>query len=107
MLESSSSAGPWVSAGILLVIIGTLIKFRGWTFLVAGYDEFSSVPANTVANLAGNTILRIGIAALVLGGLIAITEITPYLPTVFGVIVLLDVARLIYRLNTYSPSNTA
>lgn len=106
MIELSSSALQWLGVGALLVIAGVLIKFRGWTFLLAGYDETAPIPDDVVANVAGNTVLRIGIAALVLGALVTVTEIPSRLPLVFGVIVFLDVARLIYRLNTYTPAET-
>lgn len=48
MIEPSSSALPWLSAGSLLLILGVLIRFRGWTFLLAGYDGSSSIPDDVV-----------------------------------------------------------
>ena len=101
-----STALQWLSAGLVLLIAGVLITFRGWTFLLAGYDETSPVPDEVVADVAGNTILRIGLAAIVLGVLIVVTDVPSYLPTVFGGIIVLAVVRMIYRLRTYSPANT-
>jgi hypothetical protein len=106
MFGLSTAGIQWLSAGILLVLVGALIKFQGWTFLLAGYDETSPVPDDVVANIAGNTIIRIGLTATVLGVLIVVTEIPSYLPPLFGAIIILAVARLIYRLRTYTPSDT-
>jgi putative flippase GtrA len=105
MFGLPSTALQWLSAGLVLLIVGVLIKFRGWTFLLAGYDETSPVPDEVVADVAGNTILRIGLAAIVLGVLIVITNVPSYLPTAFGGIIVLAVVRMIYRLRTYSPAN--
>ncbi|UHQ96134.1 hypothetical protein [Natrinema halophilum] len=104
MIEPSSTALQWLSVGSLLMITGALIKFRGWTFLLAGYDRTSPLPDDVVADIAGNTVLRIGIAALVLGVLVAITDVPPYIPIIFQVSILFAVLRLIYRLYTYTPA---
>ncbi|GAB6862510.1 hypothetical protein ACFR97_17105 [Haloplanus litoreus] len=106
MFGLPSTALQWLSAGLVLLIAGVLIKFRGWTFLLAGYDETSPVPDEVVADVAGNSILRIGLAAIVLGVLIVSTDVPPYLPGVFGGIIVLAVVRMIYRLRTYTPANT-
>lgn len=107
MIELSSNAFQWLGVGVLLTIVGVLIKFRGWTFLLAGYDKSSSIPDDVVANIAGNTVLRIGVAVLVLGAVMAVTDIPSSLLAIFGVIVLVAVVRLIYRLNTYTSAETA
>ena len=106
MFGLPSTALQWLSAGLVLLIAGVLIKFRGWTFLLAGYDETSPVPDEVVADVAGNTILRIGLAAIVLGVLIVSTDVPSYLPTVFGGLIVLAVVRMIHRLRTYTPANT-
>ena len=103
MFGLPSIAVEFLGAGALLLVLGYLIRFREWTFLLAGYDETSPVPAEVAANVAGNTVLRIGVAALVVGGAYAVANPPAYLSGIFAAIVVLDVARLIYRLNTYSP----
>ena len=106
MFGLPSMALQWLGVGVLLLTAGALIKFRGWTFLLAGYDKTSPVPDEVVADIAGNTVLRIGLAEIALGVLIVITDIPSYLPVVFEVIILLAVVRLIYRPYTYTPANT-
>ena len=101
MFRLSPSALQWIGVGLLLVVLGGLIAFREWTFLIAGYDVTSSVPTDVAANVVGNTVLRLGLAAVALGVFAVITEVPP-----FGVVVLLAVARLLYRLRTYSPTKT-
>ena len=97
----------WLGVGGLLVVLGYLIKVRQWTFLLAGYDRTSPVPDDVVADIAGNTVLRIGLASVTLGVVVALSDVPSHLPTVFGVVILLTVARLIYRLHTYTPTDVA
>jgi uncharacterized membrane protein YeaQ/YmgE (transglycosylase-associated protein family) len=53
--------------------------------------------------MAGNTILRVGIAVFVFGVLASVTTLPSYLELVVGAVILLAVLRLVYRLNTWSP----
>jgi len=107
MLGLPSIAVEWLGVGALLVVLGYLIRFRQWTFLVAGYDETSRLPDDAVANIAGNTVLRIGLATIGLGAVFALADPPSYLPVVFGAAVLLAVVRLLYRLRTYTPADAA
>ncbi|WP_115862816.1 hypothetical protein [Halorussus litoreus] len=107
MVDFASVAVEWFAVGALLVALGALIKFRQWTFLLAGYDQTSPVPDDFVADVAGNTILRIGLAAVGLGVAFTLADPPSYLATVFEVAVLLAVGRLIYRLHTYAPDSAA
>ncbi len=107
MIELPSMAMQWFGVGALFVVLGYLIKFRGWTFLLAGYDSTSPIPDDVIADIAGNTVLRIGIAALILGAVITLADTPSYLPTIFEAAVLLAVARLLYRLHTYTPDDVA
>lgn len=102
------NAAAWLGAGALLVVVGYLVRFQGWTFLLAGYDDPTSpVPDEVVAEIAGNTILRIGLASLGLGAVVVLADTPEYLSTVFAVAIVLAVARLVYRLNTYTPTEAA
>jgi hypothetical protein len=103
MLGIPSGAVGWLGAGALLVVMGALIKYRGWTFLVAGYDETASIPDDVVANVAGNTVLRIGIAVVVVGVVNVVTSPPSYLSLLVAGGIVLATARLVYRLNTYTP----
>jgi hypothetical protein len=107
MFDSTSVAVEWFAVGALLVALGALIKFRQWTFLIAGYDRTSSVPEEVAADLVGNTVLRIGVAAGVIGAFVTFTSAPSYLGTIFEVVVLVAVARLLYRLHTYTPNGAA
>lgn len=104
MIELSSGVLEWLATGCLLTIAGGLIKFRGWTFLIAGYDETGSVPEPVARDMAGNTVLRVGIAVSAFGLLASVTNIPSYLGTLIGVAIVLDVLRLIYRANTYTST---
>lgn len=107
MLGLPSPALEWLGVGALLVVLGALIRFRGWTFLVAGYDATSPLPDDVVASVVGNTVLRIGLAAAALGGAYVVTDLPSYLPLVFEAAVLVAVVRLLYRLHTYAPADAA
>jgi hypothetical protein len=101
------SAVEWLASGAFVVFLGGLVKFAGWTWLLAGYSESTpAVPDGVVRDVAGNTILRVGVAVLSVGVLAAVTDPPPYLGVVVGGVILLDVGRLLYRLNAGSPSRT-
>jgi hypothetical protein len=106
VIEPSSGAFEWLAVGIFLTVAGTLIKFRGWTFLLAGYDETGEIPDDVVQNIAGNTILRVGLAVFAIGILVSVTNPPSYLGVLVGTGIVLAVLRMIYRLNTWSPRTT-
>ncbi len=107
MVTLDSIAIEWLASGALVTILGVLIKFAGWTWLLAGYSESaSSVPDDVVRDIAGNTVLRIGIAVLAFGILASVIDLPSYLGTVVGAAIVLAVLRLLYRLNTWSPSTS-
>ncbi len=101
------NATAWLGVGALLVVVGYLVRFQGWTFLLAGYDRTSPVPEDAAAEIAGNTILRIGLASLGLGAVVVLADAPEYLSAVFAAVIVLAVARLVYRLNTYTPTEAA
>lgn len=107
MFTIGSAALEWFAVGAVLTVLGALVKFRQWTFLLAGYDRTSPVPDEVVADVAGNTVLRIGLATLGLGVAFTVADPPSYLGTVFAAAVLLAVARLVYRLRTYAPETAA
>lgn len=103
MIEPSADALEWLAVGGLLTIAGALIKFRGWTVLLAGYDDTASVPEDVVRDVAGTTVLRIGIAVFAFGVLASVTTPPTSLGLLIGAAIVIDVLRTIYRLNTWSP----
>lgn len=108
MVTFGALALEWLASGLFVTVLGALIKFAGWTWLLAGYSESTSpVPDDVVQDLAGNTILRVGIAVFVVGVLASVTDLPPYLNAVVGAAIVVAVLRLLYRLNTWSSSQTA
>lgn len=104
MLELGPRALQWLGAGALVTLLAVLVRVAGWTWLLAGYSKSSSaVPDEVVRDIAGNTLLRIGIALLGVGALAAVTDLPSSLGLLVSAAVVLAVARLIYRLNTWSP----
>lgn len=106
------SLGPlaveWLAIGAFVVLLGALVKFAGWTWLVAGYSESNAaVSDDVVRDTVGNTVLRVGVAVLVVGALASVTSLPSYLTLAVGAVIVLDVARLLYRLNAGSPSGAA
>jgi hypothetical protein len=93
----------WLVVGSLLAFAGALIKFRGWTFLLAGHDETAAIPERVVQNVAGNTVLRIGIVVFLVGIVESVTNPPPYLDVLVEVGIALMVLRMLYRLYTWSP----
>ncbi|WP_135820934.1 DUF3784 domain-containing protein [Halostella litorea] len=105
MQVPESIAVEWLASGALVVAFGVLVRFRNWTFLVAGYDESTAVPEDVVANVVGNMLLRVGIAVAAFGAVASYVDPPTYLATVVGVLVAVEAARTIYRLNTYAPAD--
>ena len=101
MVGMSSGGVATAAAGAFVTPLGYLIKFRGWTFLVAGYDDSASVPGDVVADAAGSTVLRVGLATIGYGLVVGFAEPSDLVGLLFAAAVLLAVGRLIYRLNTY------
>ncbi|RLM63377.1 hypothetical protein [Halorubrum sp. Atlit-26R] len=107
MTELGPLAVEWLAAGGVVVVLGVLVKFVGWTWLLAGYNESTSpIPDDAVRDMAGNTLLRVGIAVIALGGLASVTEVPSYLDLVLQAVILVAVLRLLYRLNTWTPQTT-
>lgn len=98
----------WLTGGALVTLLGVLITFVGWTWLLAGYSKSASpVPDEVVQDIAGNTLLRIGIALLAVGVRASVTTLPPYLDLVVAGAFVLAVARLIYRLTAWTTSRAA
>jgi len=106
MVGISSEAIGAVGTGGVVLIIGYLIKYRHWTFLIAGYDQSRSVPDDVVAEIAGSSVLRIGIATVAWGVIEVVTTPPDYLGLLFAAAVIGAVGRLVYRLNTTASNAT-
>jgi hypothetical protein len=70
--------------------------------LLAGYDPNAVTDEEALAALAGGTLLRIGVAIIVFGGTAAVGLTTQIIEALFGVIILLAVARLLYQSRKYT-----
>lgn len=101
LLALPESGTATIIAGIAILIAGYLIKFQGWTFLLAGHNPDNVSDEDALADLAGGTVLRVGIVVLILGGLIATGLATPILKIVVGIAVVIMIARYIYRAREY------
>ena len=107
MTELGPLAVEWLAAGGVVVVLGVFVKFVGWTWLLAGYNESTSpIPDDAVRDMAGNTLLRVGIAVIAFGVLVSVTEVPSYLDLVLQAVILVAVLRLLYRLNTWTPQTT-
>ena len=92
MAPLDALALEWLASGLFVTILGVLIKFAGWTWLLAGYSESTSpVPDDVVQDIAGNTILRVGIAVLLISVLASIIELPPYFNTGIGAVIVVAV----------------
>mgnify|MGYP000159198365 FL=1 len=108
MLEAGALAIEWLATGVFVAVLGALIKFAGWTWLLAGYNEStSSASDDVVQDVGGNAILRVGIALVVVGVVASVTSPPSFIGVVVGGVIVVEVARLIYRLNSISLSQTA
>ena len=108
MASFGPAALEWLASGLLVGVLGALIKFAGWTWLLAGYSESTSpVPDEVVRDVAGSTVLRVGIAVFAVGAIRSLTDPPSYLSLAVCAAIVLAVGRMLYRLNTWSPSESA
>lgn len=91
--------------GATILVVGYLIRFREWTFLVAGYDPGAGVDPEYVARVVGNTVIRVGLATLAVGVVAAFGVTSPFVWAAFAVAVAIAVARTVYRVRT-GPDRT-
>ena len=56
-----------------------------------------------VSDIAGNTLLRIGIAVFIFGVMVSAIDPPGYAKILVTAVIGVAVGRLIYRLNTWSP----
>jgi hypothetical protein len=102
LLALPESGVTTIVVGIIVLILGYLVKFRGWTFLLAGYDPTRITDEDALADLAGGTLLRIGLVIISFGGLAAVGLTSPLIESLVAVAILIAVARLIYRSRRYT-----
>ncbi|EMA46761.1 DUF3784 domain-containing protein [Halococcus saccharolyticus] len=93
-----------VLVGLGVLVLGYLIKFRGWTFLLAGYDPNAVTDEAALADLAGGTIIRIGLTVVVFGIVTAVGATSSLLDTVFAIAILVAAVRLVYRVRKHTTA---
>lgn len=93
-------------AGLGIVVLGYLIKYREWTVLVASYDASSDVPKTVAADVVGGMAIRVGVATAVFGVIAAVVSIPEVAVLAFAVVVGFGAVRAVYRLRTYQPAAT-
>jgi len=107
MLDIGTLAVEWLAAGAILTVLGGLVKFVGLTWLLAGYSESTSpVPDDTVRDIAGNTLLRVGIAVTAIGALASMIDLPSYFGLLVEAAILVAVLRMFYQLYTWTPPQT-
>ncbi|MBZ6495987.1 DUF3784 domain-containing protein [Natrinema longum] len=106
MIESLAESPETVLVGLGTVLLGYLIKYREWTFLIAGYDTSTDVPKGVAANIVGNLAIRVGVATIAFGLVAAGRSVPEAVALAFAAIVLLGAGRTIYRLQTYQKTPT-
>jgi hypothetical protein len=108
MFDIGSLAVEWLAAGAVVAVLGGLVKFVGWTWLLAGYSESTSpVPDDAVRDIAGNTLLRVGIAVTSIGVLASVIDLPSYFGLLVEATILVGVLRMLYQLYTWTPPQTA
>ena len=108
MLDIGPLAVEWLAAGAIVAVLGGFVKFGGWTWLLAGYSESTSpVPDDVVRDIAGNTLLRVGIAVTAIGVLDSVTDLPSYFDFVVEAAILVAVLRMLHQLYTWKPADTA
>lgn len=94
-----------VYVGAICVVLGLCMAAFNWTFLIAGYDDLD-IPKTVAGRMVGSSLLAIG--ALTVGYGVILTEYAPpdWVGLMLTAVVLAVTGRLIYRLNTYEPTDS-
>ncbi|AHG02271.1 hypothetical protein HALLA_20430 (plasmid) [Halostagnicola larsenii XH-48] len=104
MIEAILESPEALLAGLGIFILGYVIKYREWSFLIAGYDASTEVSKSVAASVVGNLAIRVGIATMLFGVFAAGSSIPEAVAFAFAAFVLLAAARAIYRLQTYQTA---
>jgi hypothetical protein len=102
LLALPESGVSIIVVGFGILILGSLVKYQGWTFLLAGHNPSNVTDEEAIADLAGGTLLGISLVIIVFGGLVATGFTPPILETVVTVVILIAVAQYVYRARTYA-----
>jgi hypothetical protein len=100
LLALPESGVSIIVVGVGILILGYLVKYREWTFLLAGHTPSNVTDEEALADLAGETLLGISFVIIGFGGLVATGFTTPFLETVVTVVILIAVAQYVYRART-------
>lgn len=101
MLGASSTTTTWLATGTVVLLFAYLIRFQGWTFLIAGYDGTSTVSESAAATVVGNMLFRVAVGSFVVALLGAVGAVPwDLLGVGFSVLVGIDIGQAIVRLNT-------
>lgn len=104
MIEGLIGSPEGLLIGIVTLLLGYLIKYQEWTFLIAGYDDSSRVPKHVAADIVENFAIRVGIAVASFGAIVAVASVPEAIILACVAIIVLGTPRVIYRLHTLSPS---
>lgn len=104
LLALPDSGAATIAVGIGILILGYLVKFRGWTGLFAGHNPNAVTDEDALADLAGETLLFISLVIIVFGGLIAADLTLSFFEEVVTAVILLAVAQYVYRNRRYATT---
>lgn len=94
----------WLAVGAPLTVVGYLVRARGWTAPLAGYEEASALPDEVVANVVGMAALRIGLMAVGVGAFVALADAPRYLTPIVAAAIVLSAGQTARRLRKSSRS---
>ncbi|MFC7141178.1 hypothetical protein ACFQMA_15240 [Halosimplex aquaticum] len=103
MTPALSNGAVSIATGVALVVVGYLVRFHGWTFLIAGFDRTSAADPDAVGDVVGSAVIRVGVAVGVVGGLTVAGHGSDVLDLALTAAVVLVVARTLYRVNVVLP----
>jgi uncharacterized membrane protein YfcA len=94
-----------VYVGALCAVLGLCMAAFNWTFLIAGYDD-SDIPQRVAGRMVGGSLLIIGV--LTVGYGVILTKYAPpdWVGLTLTAVILAVAGQLIYRLNTYDPTDS-
>jgi len=95
-----------VYIGSLCVVLGFCMAVFNWTFLIAGYDDSTEIPATVAGRMVGGFMMLIGTVTASYGVILTRYGPPDWIGLLLALFVLAVTGQLIYRLNTYERAET-
>ncbi|WP_049971841.1 DUF3784 domain-containing protein [Haladaptatus cibarius] len=91
-----------LTSGLFVVVLGALIKYKGMSKLIAGYDPDEVADEQGLNNFIGTNAILVGVLTMVVGIVDYLGVFENIVWIAFGVIVVIFAGRMIFGSRRYT-----